>query len=363
MLGISLLEPLYQGLGWVLANLYAVVPNLGVCIILLTCIIMLALFPLTAKQAKSMMSMQRAQPKIKELQAKYKNDRQKLNEEMMAFYKENKINPLAGCLPLLIQMPIFIALFRFLREPYKHVPLDSKLFQALCNPTTTAKACGADATTKSGLTAMRLDVPHFTSAPPGGGSWTNAQLVKLSEALPHAQHFLGLDLNVTALGKHSSIMSAFPYFFMVALVVGTGILQQKQTQRQQVGAPNPQMMMVAKVMPVFFGLIALSMPAGLVLYFFVSNVWRLGQQELIMRKIAVPDARQKPGSTTVIDTNGSGNGNGKSVPEPGRLGRLLKPAEPAAPPPKPEASASSSGSKSASKPAPTPARRQKKRRK
>src|SRR5258705_60746 len=84
--------------------------------------------------------------------------------------------------------------------------------------------------------------------------------------------------------KYNNMIEAIPYFFMVALVIGTGILQQKQTQRQQIGAPNPQMMMVAKVMPLFFGLIALSLPAGLVLYFFVSNVWRVGQQELIMRK-------------------------------------------------------------------------------
>ena len=64
-----------------------------------------------------MIAMQRVQPEIKKLQAKYKNDRQKLNEEMMKFYQENKINPLAGCLPLLVQMPIFIALFSVLREP------------------------------------------------------------------------------------------------------------------------------------------------------------------------------------------------------------------------------------------------------
>lgn len=339
ILGISLLEPLYQALGWVLAHLYQVVPNLGVCIIILTIIIMLALFPLTAKQAKSMLSMQRAQPKIKELQAKYKNDRQKLNEEMMAFYKENRINPLAGCLPLLIQMPIFIALFRFLREPYKHVPVDSKLFQALCSPTTTAKACGADATTKSGLSVLHANLP----------SYSTQQLVKLGAQLPKGLYFLGLDLNVTALGKHDNLIDAIPYFFTVALVIGTGILQQKQTQRQQVGAPNPQMMMVAKVMPLFFGLIALSMPAGLVLYFFVSNIWRLGQQELIMRKIAVPDAKSKPGSPPSVGTS---NGNG--APEPGRLGRLLKPAEPTPPPPNPEASTPGT---------PTPARRQKKRRK
>ena len=93
---------------------------------------MLVLFPLTAKQAKAMMHMQRAQPEIKKLQAKYKNDRAKLNEEVMKFYQENKINPLAGCLPLLVQMPIFLALFRVMREPYKHIPKGSDLYAAFC---------------------------------------------------------------------------------------------------------------------------------------------------------------------------------------------------------------------------------------
>ena len=76
--------------------------------------------------------MQRAQPEIKKLQAKYKNDRAKLNEEMMKFYQENKINPLAGCLPLLVQMPIFFALFHVMRDPYKHIPKASDLYAAFC---------------------------------------------------------------------------------------------------------------------------------------------------------------------------------------------------------------------------------------
>src|SRR6478672_1583614 len=106
----SIFDPIYNFFGTILAFFYGIIPNLGVSIILLTVVVMLALFPLTAKQAKSMMAMQRAQPEIKKLQAKYKGDRQKLNEEMMKYYQENKINPLAGCLPLLVQMPILIAL-------------------------------------------------------------------------------------------------------------------------------------------------------------------------------------------------------------------------------------------------------------
>src|SRR3954454_2265986 len=81
-------------------------------IILLTVAVRVVLFPLTAKQARSMQAMQRVQPELKRLQQKYKNDRQKLNEEMMKFYKENNINPLSGCLPLLIQLPLFLVLYR-----------------------------------------------------------------------------------------------------------------------------------------------------------------------------------------------------------------------------------------------------------
>src|SRR5207237_1580404 len=76
----------------------------------------LVLYPLTVKQTKSMQAMQRLQPEIKRLQAKYKNDKQKLNEEMMKFYKENKVNPLSGCLPLILQLPLFIVLYRLIHD-------------------------------------------------------------------------------------------------------------------------------------------------------------------------------------------------------------------------------------------------------
>src|SRR3954447_12964959 len=136
----SIFDPVYNFFGAILAFIYGIIPNLGVSIILLTVLVMLVMFPLTAKQAKSMMAMQRAQPEIKKLQAKYKNDKAKLNEEMMKYYQENKINPLAGCLPLLIQMPIFLALFRVMREPYKHIPKSSDLYAAFCTPHTGPKA-------------------------------------------------------------------------------------------------------------------------------------------------------------------------------------------------------------------------------
>lgn len=87
----------------------------AVSIIILTIIVRLLLIPLTVKQYTSMRAMQKLQPKIKELQKKYKDDRQKLNEEVMKFYRENKVNPFGSCLPLLLQMPVFMALYFMLQ--------------------------------------------------------------------------------------------------------------------------------------------------------------------------------------------------------------------------------------------------------
>src|SRR5256714_2976252 len=92
----------------------------GLAIIGLTIVVRLILLPLTLKQFKSMQSLQRLQPEIKALQAKYKDDKQRMNQEMMKFYQENKVNPLGSCLPLVAQMPIFIALFYMLRTDLKH---------------------------------------------------------------------------------------------------------------------------------------------------------------------------------------------------------------------------------------------------
>jgi len=110
------LDPLYRVIGWLLALFYIPTHSLGIAVILLTIVIMLVQFPLTAKQAKSMIQMQRVQPEIKKIQQKYKDDRAKQNEELLKFYQENKINPLAGCLPMIIQMPVFLAFYWVLLE-------------------------------------------------------------------------------------------------------------------------------------------------------------------------------------------------------------------------------------------------------
>jgi len=239
----SFFNPVFEAMGSILSWLYEVIPNYGVAIILLTVLVRLVLYPLTAKQARSMIAMQRVQPEIKKLQAKYKDDRQKLNEETMKFYKENKINPFGGCLPLIAQMPIFISLFRVLNDPQRYVPHDSAFYRELCS--------GVNCSTKAATVSMP---------------------------------FLGMDLALAAGDNHGSFVAALPYWLLIAAVALTTFFQQRQTMRNNPNA-NPQAQMIGRIMPVVFAFISINLPAGVVLYFFVSNLWQIGQQELIIRRM------------------------------------------------------------------------------
>lgn len=238
-----ILDPIYGAMGRVLAFFYSVIASYGVAIALLTVTVRIFLIPLTAKQVKSQQAMQRIQPELKRLQAKHKNDRQKLNEEMMKFYKENKVNPLAGCLPILLQAPLFIVLYRLIldlshKDGPKHVPRDSKL---------------------------------FTSLVESGGemiSW-------------------GIDLSkaATSVGGGKALL----YYGLIAITVATGYFQQRQmTARLPKDAVNPQMQMITKVFPIIIGVVSLSVPAGVVVYFIVSNLWQIGQQAVTFRAFPPP---------------------------------------------------------------------------
>ena len=106
---------LFDLLASMLAAFYDFIPSFGFAIILLTFIVMILLTPLTLKGTRSMIKMQHMQPELKKIQNRYKNDRDKMNKEMMAFYQANGINPMGGCIPLLAQMPVFLVLYNVLR--------------------------------------------------------------------------------------------------------------------------------------------------------------------------------------------------------------------------------------------------------
>lgn len=114
--GYGWIEPLVVGFGWLLRALYSLIPNYGVAIILLTILVRVVTMPLTNKQMRSMERMRTVQPKVKELQEKFADDRQKQSEEMMKLYRAEGVNPLGGCLPMVLQLPVFIGLFYALRS-------------------------------------------------------------------------------------------------------------------------------------------------------------------------------------------------------------------------------------------------------
>lgn len=235
---------MFQALAGLLAFYYELVPSYAAAIALLTITVMLVLTPLTWKSTRSMLEMQRLQPEIKRLQQKHKGDRQKLNEEMVAFYKEHQVNPVAGCLPMILQMPVLFVMYQVINGLTRTV-----------NGVPQPKYLGSD---------TRL----FQDLVADGGKMRD----------------LGMDLARRATDSHSSFGVALPFFVLVALVVVAQYVQTKQMQgRNKSAQANPQMQMMTRVMPIVFGVISFSIAAGVNVYFLVSALFRIAQQEFMYR--------------------------------------------------------------------------------
>lgn len=218
-------------LGGTLSFFYGLIPNFGVAIILLTIAIGIFLFPLTLKQTRSMKAMQEIQPEVKRLQKELKHDRQAQQQAMMALYREKGVNPAAGCLPMLLQMPIWFALFSVLRNP---------------------------------------------------GKWVTGTLAEAVAA--GNTGFLGMDLSISPSDAWAvGLVDAIPYLLTIALVVATAYWQQKQLSARNTAQGQQQPgQAIMKIFPLFFGFISFNLPAGLVVYFAASQAFRIGQQSLIL---------------------------------------------------------------------------------
>jgi YidC/Oxa1 family membrane protein insertase len=241
----------FDFLAGLLAELYKLWPSFGGAIILFTALIMLALSPLSIKSTRSMIAMQRVGPEVKKLQQKHKGDREALNREMMAFYQENNINPFSSCLPLLLQIPVFFVLYQVL----------------------------------IGLT-RRLDPGDPTSM--FNPKYLEGEDTPLAVALRATNKMMsfGMDLSQSAWTelRTEGLLVALPFVVLVGLVVITAVVQQRQVQgRNPAAAVNPQQQMIAKIIPFIFVPISVSLPAGVVIYFVVSNLVRIGQQALVTK--------------------------------------------------------------------------------
>ena len=241
-----------------LTILYGFTHNYGVAIILLTIFIRLILYPLMQKQMVSMREMQKIQPLMKAVQDKYKNDKERLNKELMALYKEHKVNPMSGCLPLLIQMPILILLFQTLREFKYYIP--------------------------------------NTETIDGGFLWIANQVEIIKDGLPEIVGGLAAPEQLIGLGDGIfglSYIGILPF-----LVGGSMYIQQKMTSTggaagKDGGSSAQTQKMMTIMMPLMIGFMSFSLPSGLTLYWFTSTLLGIGQQYLINKKTPTMDDMPK----------------------------------------------------------------------
>jgi YidC/Oxa1 family membrane protein insertase len=240
----------------VLAWFYSLIPSYGLAIILLTLAVRVLLLPLSIKQTRSMREMQVIQPEIKKIQKKHKGDRQKMNQEVMALYKEHGVNPLGGCAPLLLQMPVFIALFYVIRQPIQYL---------------------GESALASDLTTHALSVHQFLG---------------LRLDCSPQQVLAGEGSSVEGITQSCSgggVLPFIPYLLLILFMGATTYYQQRQMQASR-GTSDPQqqqMQTFMKIMPVVLIVFGFSFPTGVVIYWVTTNLWTIVQQR-IMLKAAPP---------------------------------------------------------------------------
>ena len=222
------MEFLYQIFGWMLFQIYGIVHNYGLSIIIFTILMKVLLLPLNIKQTKSMKDMQRLQPELQKLNKKYKNNKEKLNEETLKLYKTFKVNPAGGCLPLLLQFPILIGLYQTLLHPETWVFVNGTI---------------------SGIDMSFL--------------WME------SLSVPDPIYVLPILAALFTFVTQKFTMAAQP-----------------ATSPDDPNAKTQKIMLYA--MPIMIGYISISMPAGVALYWVVQNIFTFVQQ-FIMLRIPEPD--------------------------------------------------------------------------
>jgi YidC/Oxa1 family membrane protein insertase len=285
----------------------------GFSIVLLTISVRALLLPLAFKQFHSMQKLQRLGPELKQIQNKYKDDKQRQQQEVMKFYKENEVNPFASCLPLVAQIPVFIGLFYMLR---------TSLRKDICP--------GVQAAYRNFLVSQH----HLTVAAAHGETTycTNPQFAHIYHAGPQGAGFLFIpDLTNKATG---AVLIA-----LLVLYVGTQLLSSLLMATPTMDKNQRRIMLL---LPLFFVVIVINFPAGLLVYWITTNVWTIGQQYVIRRRlgpVSPPPAPATAGARVGAGAGGDGaaaagtaNGGGSNGGSSGGglagvLGKLRQPAE------------------------------------
>ena len=228
----------------------------GLAIVGLTVLIRAVMVPLTYRQLKSMQEMQRHVPEMQAIKEKYKEDKQRQQQELMKFYQEHKINPLASCLPLLLQLPVFISLFYMLRTDLKKHICGSQLVSAF--------------NLKSSL--------HVTSVNSKASAFAKyIEKTSCNTVAPHSAKFLFLpDITAKATGVALVVL--------IVLYVGS----QLASTLIATATADPNQRRLLLVLPIVFVIILYRYPAGLLVYWITTNLWTIVQQSIIKRRLPPP---------------------------------------------------------------------------
>ena len=254
-------------LAFIIRPIYRLIGDYGITLIIVTVLIRLLTIPLTVKSQKSMAKTQLIQPELQKLQQKYKNDQQKLSIEMQKLYKNNGVNPMGGCLPLIIQMFI---LFGFIGVVYNPLQYIFQLSKEQIGSIT--EAVGATASTYQVTLCGMEGVKERVLSMAGSN-------------IPFDFDFFGIDLTQVLKGNEMDLkMWIFPILAVVSTVL-SGYITKKQTASNANGQVNEQAQSMSNsmltIMPVMTAVFTYTMPAGMSLYWFVSTAFQVLQQTVI----------------------------------------------------------------------------------
>ncbi len=245
---------------WVLAGFYSLVPNYAAAIVLLGLSFMVLVVPLTLKSTRSMLAMQKLQPKMKQLQQQHKNDRLALNQALTELYKKEGVSPFGSCLPAILPLPLFYVLYRVIVGLGAKVRFGNSYRAAPAVP----------------------EPQHQDVQKPGRQrprDWPGRPI-----------HSLGINLATsawTAITKTHSVGEVVGSCVLLLIMIGANYYQQVQiTNLNPMVRQNQQMnsqMQLMRYFPILFGLICIRLPSGLILYYAVSALFRVGQQWMMYR--------------------------------------------------------------------------------
>src|ERR1700709_2067514 len=263
MMLASWYDPVAQLAAKLIAAFYSITNSYGLSLALVGVVVIVLLTPRTLKSTKGMLEMQRLQPEMKRLQAQHRGDRQKLNEEMMKLYQEHKVNPLASCLPLLIQMPVFFIMYRVLRGLSRTVTCTAGSLKATCQ----GIAAGVQV----------FDPDHISKS---------SALYKSLEG-KHEMLSFGLDLSNSP--AHFISQSIGKGLIYPTLVVILGLLyfaQQKMVASRAAVSPtmSATQAKLMQYLPVIFAVFQIFFLTGLVIYYITQAIFRIGQNFYITKR-------------------------------------------------------------------------------